>query len=166
MEGGHDQGQRCGAKGQRQRRADRPGPGMGLRFPFPPSMTQAPGQRCGKLCSRAQVPAGTRDRTGRPGPAQPPPRSRGDKGLGLPDLPQTHHFRIPRALTVVLSGETTRSDRQNFLRNSGRARNTWTGTKVEKRRASGAGGSQRRGLRKPESPPRSVCVSDWTLVVT
>lgn len=57
----------------------------GSRLPFPVQArkSQAPGQSCGKRCSRARVPAGTRDGTGFLEPAQPQPRSPGTKGLGF-----------------------------------------------------------------------------------
>lgn len=106
------------------------------------------------------------DRT--PGARPAPTPQAGDKGLGLLDLPQTHHFRIPGHPDPSLcfsGGKCDTREQAEPFRTSGR--NTWTGPNVENRWDSGAGGIQRRGLRKTEGPPLlSVCVSDWTFVVT
>lgn len=117
LDGGNHRGQTCGAKGQRQRRAYRLGPGTGLPFSFSLSMTHAPGQSRRKRCSRDPVPAGTRDKTGRPDPAQPPPRRQGTKGSGFwtchrLTISGFRDTQIPHC--VSQGGNVTRGNRQNL----------------------------------------------------
>lgn len=104
------------------------------------------------------------DRTSGARPA-PTPRP-GKKGSGFRTC-QTHHFRVPGHPEPSLWFSVEKWDTRRLLRTSGRARNTY----MDKTQDGEQVGQWRRysetGLRKTESPPLlSVCVSDWTFVVT
>lgn len=137
----------------------------GVTVSLPAQHDTCPGSELPKALQQGSGPCrGLRpDRTRGARPA-PTPRP-GKKGSGFRTC-QTHHFKVPGHPEPSLWFSVGKWDTRRLLRTSGRAQNTWTGRKMESRWDSGAG-IQGRGLRKTESPPLlSVCVSDWTFVVT